>query len=453
MGRKMTGLVCCALLWAGACSSTTEIKDDFYTNGPAAEVATPDLADDKGEGTDLVFEARAEVLEVLHPEVVAEVVPEVTDVGPDLEVHVLEVVEEVVEVVVEPPPVFCEHDCSYPEVKVNGEGRVMVVWSDHPGGPFDLMYACNEGGSWTASKAVNPAGKHQDFPRIAVGADGDFHMIWHQAMGANRQVRYARYTGDCQTGGWKDFARVDEGSSLNSCWPQLALDGGGKVHVTWAEDYQQIHYSNNVSGWLAQPVVVVDSPGEDSCHSDITVVDGNRPAIAWMEGSSPRLPSFSQEEPPGSGQFTAPFLLNDKFHGWPQIVTAPDNNLHVTYIFRHGEHDVVYRRRVNGDWKPSQPNVSPSEYDFFNMIIQEGMLYATFTRPVNDMQRIFYATGDPSLAPGDAWSAPVEVSAGGKHHVLSRVAVHGDTLHAVWLSINEFPEEDGGVGYTAVALP
>lgn len=349
---------------------------------------------------------------------------------------------------------FCSSDCTYPTISADSAGKVMVVWSDRSSGKGQLKYTCYNGSTWTHPQSCYPVNSFQEFPRVAVDSIGRFHLVWNQGMGSGRQIRYLRFDGTCSGGSWIHYNRVDKGSGLNSCWPQIALDANDHPHVTWTEDYWEIHYNRKINGWLDPPVVVVDTVGENSCHSDIAMVAGNRPAIVWMEGNGPRLPTFSEEDPPGSGNFTTPHEITSVFHGWPQIVADGSDNLHFSYTYRHSGNDVKYKRRkANGNWMPAQPSISSSSYVFSHLIASGSMLFAAFSKPVSGYHQIFFAEGDSAAAMADTWGSAVQATNTGRYSLLPRIAVVSNHAHLVWVESHDPNEEVGGVMYRKMPIP
>lgn len=350
------------------------------------------------------------------------------------------------------PVEFCGEDCTFPAVAAAFPDRVMVVWSDYSLNPTQIIYTCFDGTDWTAPQPCHDTAPiAKDFAKIEADSQGRFHMVWHQELGASRKIMYAVFSaGQGCSGSWSTPERIDTGN-INSCWPQLTVDPNDVPHVSWTEDYQQIHYSEREAGTWIPPAMVADTPAVVSCHSDIAILDG-RAGIVWMESEAPRMPAFAEESETSPGTFPPHELLNTGFYGFPQIVADSTGRPHVLYCVRSGG---IYHlsRDTAGQWSPHQQISSGSMYyTMSNLTFAHGSLYGAWDQLVMDTAQMFIASGDPSTG---TWTAPVQVSEtvvdnDAKHGM---VAVDSDgRAHTVWVELPE-GEERGAIYYRLMSAP
>ncbi len=334
----------------------------------------------------------------------------------------------------------------FPAIAANGE----VVLALFGNGDEDerLYWSCRDEGGWSSPQEVPDLGHSAQFPRMEVASDGTVHMIVHAGLGNNRSAMHLTWDAEQRCpGAWSAPTQVDDGTD-NSCWPQIALDPLDRPHVCWTDrDYYEIHY-NHMEGGTWQGVEVVYSSDEQSCHSDLTVV-GNTPHVLWQEGDAPRLPVHAERQ--GSG-FSEPVELSGDFHNWPQIVSDSQDDLHVLYTRRHGDHEIKYSSRTSGTWQPEQTISSRAgEWAWPMLLIDpQDRLHATWHR-TDGVEHVYYAVAD---ATSGTWQPARQVSTDGamqNRDATLWIDPRG-VAHHLWLHKQDHEDADtfGEVRYRAV---
>lgn len=333
----------------------------------------------------------------------------------------------------------------FPAVAATGD-LVLVVYGNGDDS-HRSTYSCSEGDGWTAPVLIPGLGSNAEFARLDTDAEGRVHMAVHAGGGNGRQVYYLRFEGDDCAGSWTSPVAVDDGTD-NSCWPQIALDAAGDPHISWTDrDYYAIHY-NHAVGDLWQGIETVIESELQSCHGDLTVVEGTA-HLVWQEGDSPRLPVHSQHT--GSG-FAAPVELSGSFHNWPQIVGDTEGRLHAIYTDRYSPHPVQYRRRVGQHWEEQvQLSSRDGEWTWPGLTLDDqGGLHATWHR-TEGMEHVYYARGDTSSG---SWESARQVSTSdARHNRDSTISIDPNGVaHLVWLHKDDATDADttGEVHYRAV---
>ena len=343
--------------------------------------------------------------------------------------------------------VVCGAHCAFPTIAAASSTRVVMVWADH--NAHSLRYRCHDGKAWSSHKAVVTRRCVVDYPRMSVDRKGRFHLVWHEKMGSKREVHYALFgPGQGCAGSWTASMRLDTGQE-NSCWPQIAVGANDIPHVTWTEDYREIHYTRReTKGWL-KPVVIVKSAHE-SCHSDVAV-SGTRPGLLWMEGTAPRLPAFCEEKTGATGSFGAPLILDKRFHGWPQLETDSGGNFHAFYTHRGSTGGVKHRIRRGGKWSPERiVSNGPTAYTVTHLVSTGSKVYGAWGQMVkapggkDDLKQVFLAE---AAAPDWKWTTPRQVSSGAT--AFSRFPfVAADSaagVYVVWMLTKDGSAETGQV--------
>ena len=324
------------------------------------------------------------------------------------------------------PVVLCEDGCTFPTVAATDE-LVIVVWGVESDS-LRAHWVCDDGGGWTAPEAIPTATHSGEFARLDTDSFGNVHLIFHQGLGNNRAVMYARFDGGVGcAGSWTTPVQVDDGQD-NSCWPQIAVDSAGDPHVTWTDrDYYEIHYARAESGVWAGPVAAVGT-AEMSNHSDVTV-SGDTVHLAWQEGESPRLPTWAYGTIDG---FSAPVTLNDGFYNWPQLATDPAGDIHALYTQRNGDHEIRYRKASGASWGSEQTiSTSPGGWAWSSLAADDaGGLHAVWHR-TDGVEHVQYAVGD---AASGSWQTSRRVSTeGGRNNQDTTLSVDpAGRAHIVW---------------------
>jgi len=316
---------------------------------------------------------------------------------------------------------------------------VMVVFPDAEDS-HSLHFTCKDTDGWTTPQAVPALGTCSDFARLETDSIGRIHLIVHQGLGDGRAVKHALFEGGSGcSGSWSTPVQVDDGTR-NSCWPAIAIDSNDDPHAFWTEDYLQMQYARAPGGVWEAPIVVIDTPDEQTCHGDIAV-DGTTAHVVWQEGTSPRIPTWSYWT--GSG-FSSPEALSSDFHNWPQIVADADGDLHVLYTWRYAPNDVKYVHREGGAWS-GETVVSSGATTWTWSDLQlddDGTLHAAWNQ-TDDVEHIYYCIGDAATG---AWETPRRVSTDETLHNLQTtlsVDPSGRT-HLVWVQVTDLETEESG---------
>ncbi|NOY25877.1 MAG: exo-alpha-sialidase [Oligoflexia bacterium] len=80
-----------------------------------------------------------------------------------------------------------------PDIAVNSQGVLCLVWGWDSGADADLVYSLNKGQGWSDPRKVAELdGGKPGLPSIAVDDSGAFNVVWNQGVRGRSQVWYAR---------------------------------------------------------------------------------------------------------------------------------------------------------------------------------------------------------------------------------------------------------------------
>jgi hypothetical protein len=80
-----------------------------------------------------------------------------------------------------------------PEIAINSQGTLALVWGWDAGAHAELVYSLNKGGGWSppARVATLEWGK-PGLASLVAGPNGDFHVVWNQGLRGRNEVYYSR---------------------------------------------------------------------------------------------------------------------------------------------------------------------------------------------------------------------------------------------------------------------
>ncbi len=187
-----------------------------------------------------------------------------------------------------------EHSGSYwPSIAIDPSDNPHVVWEgydDEDGYYYWIWYATRAGGAWSDPYRLSTqSGYDQYDPKIAVGPDGSAHVVWYgyDAGGDYYQVYYAGNSG----GAWSAPVRLSTNLQYDQYDPQIRVGPEGKAHVVWyGYDadyyYYRVYYASNPGGAWTDPVLVSHQPEWDSYYAQIALDLCGNPHVVWDDYDS-----------------------------------------------------------------------------------------------------------------------------------------------------------------------
>jgi uncharacterized repeat protein (TIGR01451 family) len=178
-------------------------------------------------------------------------------------------------------------DCSESQqLAVDGGGIVHVVWEDcSPESGIDIFYARRStDGTWSSPQNISNNPGPSLKPQLAADGGGAVHVVWYDDTSGIWEIFYARRSSD---GTWSSPQNISNTPDYSAS-PQLAVDGGGTVHVVWYEQsdwYCEIFYAQRSSdGTWSSPQNISNTPGRS--ESPRLAVDGvGTVHVVWRDGT------------------------------------------------------------------------------------------------------------------------------------------------------------------------
>jgi hypothetical protein len=233
-----------------------------------------------------------------------------------------------------------------PQVAVDGNGNAVVVWSRFDGTDYRIQARRRSAsGNLSAVQTLSAAGQDADLPQVAIGPNGNAHVVWQRSDGTNRRIQLRRRTAS----GGLSAVQTLSGSGQDANGPQLAVDRDGNAVVVWyrfdgAKDRIQVR-RRTAAGSLSAVQTLSAAGGEADLPQ--VAVDGNGNALVVWErhdGSHWRIQARHRTRSGGlSNVQTLSSAGGDAFD--PQVVVGSNGKAMVVWSGSDGTHFLIQARR------------------------------------------------------------------------------------------------------------
>jgi len=247
-------------------------------------------------------------------------------------------------------------------IAVDPSGNLHVLWNDNtPGNPEIYYKKSTDGGStWASSQRLTWTSGSWG-PAIAVDPSGNLHVVWHDDTPGKQEMYYKKSTDGGST--WASSQRLTWTSGRSYCYPAIAVDSLGNLHIVWADNTpgnEEIYYTKSTNAgasWTASKRLTWTA--ERSNNSRIAVDPSGNPHLVWDENKSGHDETYYKKSADGGAAWTTAKNLTwtpgDSYLG--AIVVDPSGNLHVVNQDNTREgFEVYYKKSTDGgtSWSTSQ---------------------------------------------------------------------------------------------------
>jgi len=176
-------------------------------------------------------------------------------------------------------------ESSDPAIAIGMDNAIHVVWEDATPGNYESYYrrSTDGGSTWNATQRLTWTSDYSRAPAIAVDADNRIHIVWWRSA-SSIELYYRKSTDGGST--WNPVQRLTWVSSL-SYYPALAADSNQNVRAVWycwmTDNYEVFykHSTNGGSTW--SPARRLTWNSGSSCYPDIAVDSDGVIHVVWMD--------------------------------------------------------------------------------------------------------------------------------------------------------------------------
>lgn len=340
------------------------------------------------------------------------------------------------------------HDASSPQIAVDRNGNVTVVWERYAGEEIVIQSVDRPaGGGWTAPEDIAEVNQGSTpEPWIAVDWEGRATAVWkHNAV---IETAFRPFAGD-----WETPVPLSGGASFT---PQAAMDARGDTTVVWMHfdgSNYVVESAYRPEGGAWEAPTLVSEPGEEGGNPHVALDAKGDSLVVWRGGPGGEISARAAYRPQGESWSPATTVSSpgEQVESLRDAVD-PDGNAIVAWsgdLSEAGEYGIAHAafKPVAGSWEApvalsaNGGNAIPSDVVFDT----SGNAVLTW-QGWDGTTALIQAAYRPA---GEEWEPAVDLSAGGKNFdpvvVLdapgSSTAADGNAT-AVWVSETAVPCEE-----------
>jgi len=244
----------------------------------------------------------------------------------------------------------------------DGSGTLHVVYYDN-----GIYHSFSNDGAYTWSAPVLISGNGRN-PAIAVGGDGELHLVYRLGCIAAYEIVHRAYSGM-----WSEETIVYHSPQVSVSRPALAVDSSGDLHCVWQRSgygvtpNSEIWYSKHTeSGWSAA-INISNSYGASE-YPTLAIGTNDNVHVFWKDSgediSNPKMVLY-REYTVGSG-WDAGYsnVSNTTGNGSystmdPCAIVDSKNDVHLVWKdCQTGNKEIFYKKCTAGIWDETPLNLS-----------------------------------------------------------------------------------------------
>lgn len=171
-------------------------------------------------------------------------------------------------------PVKLAGGAEYASVATDANGRAHVVYQSNSG-DYDVYYRVSDGGiNFAPAIDIANDATNSLSPDIAVDSQGIVHVVWYDNTPGSPRIYYTNRNGQ----GWRSPIAISE---TYSYFPEITADGQGCIHVTWGRTLasdQNAYYRRSCQGNWDAPYVLGPS---SEARTTVAATPSGSALVVW----------------------------------------------------------------------------------------------------------------------------------------------------------------------------
>ena len=178
-----------------------------------------------------------------------------------------------------------------PDLAVDAQNTVYIVWTDLRNGQADLYGAASNNGPWTNVPIATGTGDQTDPALVAEPGGATLHLVWMDNASGNQDIYYAELDG-MPSSPVAGTNIVDDTSGAEQLDPTVACNGSGKIFACWQDSrHMGVNstdsdlYFAELSEETAKTNVLIGDDGSNANQSEpaLGVDRYGQPYIFWSD--------------------------------------------------------------------------------------------------------------------------------------------------------------------------
>jgi hypothetical protein len=289
---------------------------------------------------------------------------------------------------------------------------------------LNLNFASSESIGGNVIVNDDPTGTSwQSLPDIAVDNNGKIHVVWLDDRDASRDVYYSNSTnGGASFNGSARVGDANDGGTPLKVSPEIAVDSNGKIHIAWHSHNGttfNVYVANSTDGGLTFKTnsKIADNLPQIQLVPDIAVYGSNNVYVVWSDNRNSNSDIYFARSTDSGLNYGTNIKINDDagstVQGFSRVAVDSKGIIHVVWQDqRNGDFDIYYSNSTNsGVSFTANKNIaggtSANEVESYITVDNNDNVYVSYTNNTGGFSNISLTK---STDAGDTWSTAVQVN-------------------------------------------
>ena len=223
-----------------------------------------------------------------------------------------------------------EYEDDYPAMAMAADGSLSLAWIGYRDENDQVFMRERANGTWGDIASVTGASGDLQGLEVAYGRDGALHLVWAKRFDGDWHLQHAVRSGSS----WSAPQSVTSGAG-NNIFPALAGDRDGRLHVAWQSarrDFSAIYYKSfDGTAWSEEVPLSHPGAAANEWYPDIAT---DKSGTAWVVWDSYEGGSYDIRLRAVRGNRAGNLMKvtdTPRYHGSPSIAVDAEDRVWIAY--------------------------------------------------------------------------------------------------------------------------